>query len=37
MEAMPDDEKRKVKFEYPCPWVYKIIGTDADEMRRAVV
>ena len=33
---MPDDEKRKVQLEYPCPWVYKIIGPDADEMQRAV-
>ena len=33
---MPDDEKRKVQLEYPCPWVYKIIGSDADEMQRAV-
>ena len=33
---MPDDEKKKVKLEYPCPWVYKIIGPDADEMRQAV-
>lgn len=33
---MSDGEKRKVQLEYPCPWVYKIIGHDADEMRRAV-
>jgi hypothetical protein len=33
---MPDNEKRKVQLEYPCPWVYKIIGLDADEMRHAV-
>ncbi len=33
---MPDDKKRKVQLEYPCRWVYKIIGPDADEMRRAV-
>ena len=33
---MPDNKKRKVQLEYPCPWVYKIIGPDADEMRRAV-
>jgi len=32
---MPDNEKRKVKLEYPCPWVYKIIGLDVDEMRLA--
>jgi len=33
---MPDNEKRKVQLEYPCPWVYKIIGSDENEMRRAV-
>ena len=33
---MPDNEKRKVQFEYPCTWVYKIIGPDADEMKLAV-
>lgn len=33
---MLDDKKRKVQLEYPCPWVYKIIGPDADEMQRAV-
>ena len=33
---MTDDKKRKVHLEYPCPWVYKIIGPDADEMQRAV-
>jgi putative lipoic acid-binding regulatory protein len=33
---MLDNEKRKVQLEYPCLWIYKIIGPDADEMRRAV-
>jgi putative lipoic acid-binding regulatory protein len=33
---MPDDEKQKVQLSYPCPWVYKIIGPDANEMRSAV-
>jgi putative lipoic acid-binding regulatory protein len=33
---MPDDKKRKVQLEYPCIWVYKIIGPDADEMKIAV-
>jgi uncharacterized protein len=33
---MPNDEKKKVHLEYPCPWVYKIIGPDQDEMQRAV-
>jgi hypothetical protein len=33
---MADKEKQKVQLEYPCHWVYKIIGPDADEMQRAV-
>lgn len=33
---MTDNKKRKVQLEYPCPWVYKIIGPDADDMRHAV-
>jgi putative lipoic acid-binding regulatory protein len=33
---MPDNKKRKVQLEYPCSWVYKIIGPDADEMKLAV-
>lgn len=33
---MSDNEKRKVQLEYPCPWVYKIIGLDANDMQRAV-
>ena len=33
---MPDNKKQKLQLEYPCPWVYKIIGPDADEMQRAV-
>jgi len=33
---MPDNEEKKVQLSYPCRWVYKIIGPDADEMKRAV-
>jgi uncharacterized protein len=33
---MSDNEKKKVQLEYPCRWVYKIIGPDADEMKSAV-
>ena len=25
-----------LNLEYPCPWIYKIIGTDQEAMRRAV-
>ena len=27
---------KKVQIEYPCRWLYKVIGTDQDEMRRAL-
>ncbi len=33
---MTNDEMQKVQLHYPCPWVYKIIGPDADEMKCAV-
>ena len=33
---MSDDTKQKVQLEYPCLWVYKIIGSNIDEMHRAV-
>jgi uncharacterized protein len=33
---MADVEKQKLQLEYPCSWVYKIIGPDKDEMQRAV-
>jgi uncharacterized protein len=26
----------KLNLKYPCSWVYKIIGPDADKMRHAV-
>jgi len=25
-----------LELEYPCPWVYKVIGTDEGAMREAV-
>ena len=33
---MQNEKRRKIQLVYPCPWVYKIIGPDAEEMRRAV-
>jgi putative lipoic acid-binding regulatory protein len=36
METMPDNEKKKVQLEYPCHWVYKIIGPNENQMRSAV-
>lgn len=28
--------KRKAHFDYPCTWVYKVIGSDQESMKRAV-
>lgn len=33
---MPDTKKKKLHLDYPCLWVYKIIGRDKDEMESAV-
>jgi putative lipoic acid-binding regulatory protein len=33
---MPGEKKQKLQLEYPCSWVYKIIGPDKDEMQSAV-
>ena len=29
-------EDKKIQIEYPCEWVYKIIGVDAQRMKIAV-
>lgn len=34
---MLNDCKQKVELAYPCPWVYKIIGRDQEELRAAIV
>jgi hypothetical protein len=31
-----NDCRQKVELEYPCPWVYKIIGREQDELRLAI-
>lgn len=33
---MSAKKRIKLNIEYPCSWVYKIIGPDEDAMRRAV-
>jgi putative lipoic acid-binding regulatory protein len=33
---MTDEKKQKLQLEYPCPWVYKVIGPDKDKMQSAV-
>lgn len=31
-----DLKDHKLKLEYPCPWEYKVIGTDEGMLRQAV-
>lgn len=31
-----NDCKQKLELEYPCPWVYKIIGREQEELRVAI-
>jgi hypothetical protein len=31
-----NDCRQKVELEYPCPWVYKIIGREQAELRLAI-
>ncbi len=33
---MTNEKNEKLKIEYPCPWDFKIIGMNEDEMRAAV-
>lgn len=28
--------KQKLKLEYPCSWVYKVIGSDHERIREAI-
>jgi hypothetical protein len=28
--------KQKIELAYPCPWVYKIIGREQEELRAAI-
>jgi hypothetical protein len=30
------NKKQKLHLDYPCVWIYKIIGVDQDEMKNAV-
>lgn len=32
MNDLPDS----AALEYPCPWTYKVVGSDEEELRRAV-
>lgn len=31
-----DSNSKKPEIDYPCDWHYKVIGTDADEMIKAI-
>lgn len=31
-----DKDSGSYEMEYPCKWTYKVIGTDAFEMRKAI-
>lgn len=33
---MADPQKQKLRLDYPCSWIYKIIGVDQDKMQSAV-
>ncbi len=33
---MSDINRHKLQLDYPCKWIYKIIGTDQGEMQSAV-
>ena len=29
-------DEKNIELEYPCPWAYKIIGPDKEQMQNAV-
>jgi len=33
---MTDEKNKNIEMEYPCPWAYKIIGPDKEQMQNAV-
>ena len=33
---MTEPKKQKLRLDYPCPWTYKIIGRNPDELQSAV-
>ena len=34
---MTENKEEKLNLNYPCTWIYKIIGADQNEMRAAVL
>lgn len=33
---MTEKKEKKLEIEYPCAWIYKIIGSDQEDMTAAV-
>jgi putative lipoic acid-binding regulatory protein len=33
---MAENKERNIQLEYPCAWIYKIIGVEQNEMKSAV-
>lgn len=33
---MINNRKQKLQLKYPCLWIYKVFGTDQDQMRNAI-
>ena len=33
---MTDDCQAKPKIDYPCPWLFKVIGFDSHEIEQAI-
>jgi putative lipoic acid-binding regulatory protein len=34
---LTENKEEKLNLNYPCTWIYKIIGADQNEMRAAVL
>lgn len=34
--VMTDETKGRLILDYPCPWVYKVIGADGEQLRLAI-
>jgi putative lipoic acid-binding regulatory protein len=33
---MPGFEKTKPRIDYPCPWLFKVIGSNREDLARAI-
>ena len=34
--TVPSGCQRKAELDYPCPWIYKVIGADESQLRRLI-